>query len=152
MYFKSRAQAGRKIAAKLQQYANQNVAVIALSEGGVIVGAQIAMQLHANLMLMLTKNIYLPGETDAIAAMSSVGTFTYNNMFSTGQLEDMASEFHSFIDQQRVQKMHELHILVGRDGQIKKELLRHHVVIIVSDGLSSGFSLDMAGEFLKTVA
>ena len=152
MYFKSRAEVGRKLATMLKQYANQNVAVVALNEGGVIVGAQIAMQLHANLMLMLTENIYLPGEPDAIASLSSTGSFTYNNMFSTGQLEDWATEFHGFIDQQRMEKMHHMNKLVGRDGEIHKEFLRHHIVIIVSDGLSSGFSLDIAAEFIKTVA
>lgn len=152
MYFRNRADAGRKLAAKLEPYASQNVAVVALSEGSVIVGAQIAMQLHANLMLMLTDSIYLPGEPDAIAMLSSTGTFAYNNMFSTGQLEELATEFRGTIDQQRMEKMHHLHKLVGRDGEIRKDYLRHHVVILVSDGLPSGFSLDVAAEFLKSVA
>lgn len=152
MYFKSRADAGRMLAKELTGYAKQNVAVIALSEGAVIVGAQIAMEIHANLMLMLTENIYLPGETDAIAALSSTGNFAYNNMFSTGQMEELAAEFHGFIDQQRMEKMHELNILVGKDGEIHKEYLRHHIVILVSDGLANGFSLEVAGDYLKTVA
>lgn len=152
MYFRNRAEAGRKLAEKLASYASQNVVVVALSPGGVIVGSQIAMQLHANLMLMLTENINLPGEPDAIATLSSTGAFAYNNMFSTGELEELASEFRGTIDQQRIEKMHKLNMLVGRDGEIRKEFLRHHIVIIVSDGLPNGFSLDVSAEFLKTVA
>ncbi len=152
MYFKNRAEAGRILAKKLKPYARENVSVVALSEGGVIVGAQIAMQIHANLMLLLTENIYLPGEPDAIAALSSVGTFTYNNMFSAGQLEDLTAEFRGFIEQSRVEKIHRLNVLVGKNGEIKKEYLRHHTVIVVSDGLANGFSLDIAAEFFKSVA
>ncbi len=152
MYFRNRAEAGRKLAVQLDKYANEHVTVVALSPGGVIVGAQIAMRIHATLGLLLTENIYLPGEHSAIAAMSSVGTFTYNNMFSPGQIEELADEYHHFIEQQRIEKLRKINKLVGQEGEIKKELLRRHVVILVSDGLSSGFSLEIAKQFLKTVA
>jgi putative phosphoribosyl transferase len=151
MYFKSRAEAGRKLAAKLKQFSRQNTVVIALSPGAVIVGAQIAMRIHASLMLIITENIYLPGEHEAIAAMSSVGTFTYNNTFSPGELEEMAGEYHQFIEQQRIEKLHKLNKLIGVDGEINKKFLHRHTVILVSDGLPSGFSLDIADAFLKTV-
>lgn len=152
MYFKNRAEAGQRLTPTLKRYAKQNVVVVALSEGGVIVGAQIAMAIHANMMMLLTENIYLPGEPDAVAAMSSTGSFAYNSMYSTGQLEELKAEYHSYIEQQRFEKMHRLNILVGKDGEIHKEYLRHHTVILVSDGLANGFSLDVAADFFKTVA
>lgn len=125
---------------------------MALSPGAVIIGAQIAMKLHANLALLLTESIYLPGENDPLAAMSSAGTLTYNNMFSPGQIEEYVAEYHHFIEEKRIEKLHKLNKLVGMDGEINKDRLRHHVVIAVSDGLSTGFSLDIAATFLKTVA
>ncbi len=152
MYFNNRAQAGRELAKKMDDYHNKQVVVLALSPGAVIIGAQIAMKLHANLMLLLTESIYLPGENDPIAAMTSAGTFTYNNMFSPGQLEEYITEYHHFIEERRIEKLHKLNKLVGKDGEINKNYLRHHTVIVVSDGLSSGFSLDIAAMFLKTVA
>lgn len=152
MYFKNRAQAGRKLAKLLEPYKGQDTVVIALNEGAVIVGAQVAMRIHANLVLMLSENIYLPGEPDAIAALGSTGSFAYSDMFSTGQIEELAAEFHSFIDQQRIEKMHHLNIMVGKDGEVHKEYLRHHIVILVSDGLPNGFSLNVAADFVKTVA
>lgn len=152
MYFRNRADAGRKLANKLEQYKDQNAAVVCLSEGATIVGAQIAMRLQARVMLLLTENIILPGERDAIATVSSTGDFTYNNMFSPGQLEELTGEFHQYIDAQRFEKMHHLNILVGRDGEIRADQLRHHVVILVSDGLMNGYSLDIAYNYLKTIA
>jgi predicted phosphoribosyltransferase len=46
----------------------------------------------------------------------------------------------------------DLHVILGRDGEIDKALLRHRVVIVVSDGLASGFSMQICADFLKTVA
>lgn len=152
MYFKSRAQAGKKLASHLNEYKNTDVVVIALSEGASILAAQIAMHIHSNLLLYLIKDIVLPGENEALAGLSSTDTFVYNSSFSAGQLEDMTSEFRQYIDQERLKKRHELNILLGHEGEIDKDMLRHRVVILVSDGLSTGSSLNVAGEYLKTVA
>lgn len=140
------------LAKELQPFAGQQIVVMALSPGAVIIGAQIAMKLHANLVLLLTESVYLPGETDPIAAMSSTGQFTYNNMFSPGQLEEYISEYHHYIEEKRIEKLHKINVMVGKDGEIHKEYLRNRTIIVVSDGLSSGFSLDIAGAYLKTVA
>ena len=152
MYFRNRAEAGRKLAEGLLDYQKESCAVIALSEGAVIIGAQIAMKLHAPLSILLTEPINLPGEPDPIAAISSGGTFTYNNMYSAGQLEEFREEFHGYIEEQRLQKFHKLNKLVGHDGEIRKQLLKHRVIILASDGLNSGFSLDVADDFLKPIA
>lgn len=151
MYFKSRAEAGRMIAQKLETYKPENTSVIALSPGGVIVGAQIAMELHSALMMLLTENIVIPGELDTLAAITSDNTFTYNDKFSTGQLEEMRSEYLSIIESQRLEKLHRLHALLGHGGEIHRELLNRRVVILVSDGLNSGLSLAVAGDYLKPV-
>lgn len=152
MYFKNRAEAGRRIAERLEKYKAQNIVVVALDEGSAIVAAQIAMKLHANLLLYLVKNIYLPGETQAIAGLSSTGTFSTNDFFSAGELEELTTEYHNYIDQKRMEVNHELNMLLGKDGEINKSLLRHRTVIVVSDGLSSGFSFQLCADFLKTVA
>lgn len=152
MYFKNRAEAGRLLAAKLEKYKAQNIVVIALDEGSSIVAAQIAIKIHANMMLYLIKNIYLPGETQALAGLSAQGTYTTNDYFSAGQLEDLGTEYHNYIDQRRMEANHDLHMLLGRDGEIDKNLLRHRVVIVVADGLATGFSLQACADFLKTIA
>lgn len=151
-YYHNRAQAGKTLAKQLEEYRDQMPVVIALSPGAVLVGAHIAMHLHANLMMLFTENIYLPGEHEAIAALSSTGNFVYNDMFSPGQLEELAAEFHQYIEQKRIETMHRINALMGHDGEIKKDYLRHRTVIAVSDGLTSGFSLEIANQLFKTVA
>lgn len=151
MYFRSRADAGRMLAEKLTAYSTNNVAVIALSPGGVIVGAQIAMRIHASLSILLTKDIVLPGENTAIATVSSDNIFTYNKMFSIGEIEEMQGDYRTYIEQARMQNLHELHVLLGADGEIDRSLLQRHVIILTSDGFQNGFSLDVASDFLKPV-
>lgn len=150
MYYKSRADAGRQLAAQLvPKYRYENCAVVALSDGGVVVAAQIAAQLHCVMMMLLTEQIKLPGENDALASIDQSGIFTYNGMYSTGQLEEFSTEYHHYIEQQKLEKLHAMNRLLGGGGIIDPKLLRYHNVILVSDGLNSGASLDAAGAFLK---
>ena len=152
MYFQDRATAGKLLAERLTMYVDQNAVVIALSESSAVVAAQVALKIHASMALYMIKNINLPNEVEAAAALSSMGIFQFNSLFSAGQIEEMASEYRTYFDEQRIQKNHEMNLLLGDRGSIKKELLRHHVVIVVADGLASGFTLSMVGAFLRTVA
>lgn len=152
MYYKSRADAGKILSDKLKHHEKENIAVVALSEGAVIVGAQIARELHGNLSLLLTEEINLPGEPDAIGSITSSDTFTFNNKFSAGELEAFNAEYHSYIDEKRREGFHHLNVLLGNDGEIPRERLRHHTVILVSDGLVNGLSLDVAYDYLKRIA
>lgn len=152
MYFKSRVEAGQKLATLIgQKYQGQPCAVVGLSDGGVMVGAQIALKLDCVLTMLLSKTIELPREATAVAGITQDGSVSYNPAYSPGQIEDFVSEYHGFLEQAKLEKMHEMHGQVGRRGLIRKDLLRDRVVILVSDGLSSGFSLDIAAEFLKPV-
>ena len=151
MYFSDRAEAGKQLAKELEKYQDHDCAVVALSDGGAVVGAQIAQSLHCVLMLLLTEPIALPGEPEPIAVINQDGGFTYNSMYSTGELEELNMDYHGYIEESKVDKMHQMHHLLGRRGLIEKDLLSSHTIILVSDGLSSGFSLDAAIDYLKTV-
>lgn len=150
MYFKNRAEAGRLLAEKLKKYNDEHCIIIALNQGGVLVGSQVAMKLHAGLLMLLTEKINIPGEPDPIATMTQ-DTFTYNNMYSAGQLEEFAGEYHGTIDEQRIKKLHELNKLLLDGDEIDPDRLRHHVVILIADGLQNGMSLEVAADFLKPI-
>lgn len=152
MYFKNRAEAGKKLAASLEKYKTQNIVVVALDTGSAIVAAQVAIHLHSNLLLYMVKNIYLPGDIELIAGVGSEDTFTYNKAFSAGEVDEYQMEYHQYIEQKRIEKNHELHALVGKDGEINRDMLRHRTIILVSDGLEDGFQLGVVAEYLKTVA
>lgn len=116
MYFDSRIAAGKLLAEQVSEYRYRNVAIVALSDGGVVVGAQIAAQLHCPLMLLLTKDIVIPGEQSAIGVVDQNGGFTLNEYFSLGELEEFSSEFKNVIEQQKMEGWHELNRLLGDGG------------------------------------
>lgn len=149
MYFHSRVEAGQKLAAELLPYASQNCVVIALSDGAVTVGEQIAAALGCKLTMLLTESIKLPGERVDIGTVTQDGSFVYNNMFSTGEIEEYYGEFHSYIDDQKREKFAKMNRLLGGGGLLEDDMIKDHVVILVADGLRSGVSLLAAAQFLK---
>lgn len=153
MYFASRVQAGRMLAKQLSpKYRYENCAVIALSDGGVVVGAQIAAELHCVLTYLAIEEINLPREPTAIGGVLEDGSFNFNQALSQGEIDDISSEFHGFIEQEKMAKFHHLNTLIGSGGLINKSLLRGHNIIIVSDGFKGGFSLDMVMNFIKPIS
>jgi putative phosphoribosyl transferase len=150
MYFRSRLEAGQRLASLIvPKYQGTPCVVMSLSNGGVIVGSEIAKGLACKVTMLLTEAISLPREIDPIGSLNQEGGFSYNSMFSAGQLEEWTSEYRNLIDQERLEKMHSMNKLLGDKGVIDKTLLRNHNVVLVSDGLVNGFSLDAAAEFLK---
>jgi predicted phosphoribosyltransferase len=152
MYFESRAQAGKLIAEQLiERYRYDNCVVVALSDGAVQVGEQIAGALHCILTMLLVENIDVPGENVDFGGVSQNGAFTYNGMFSPGEIEEYSSEFHGYLEEKKREAFQKMNRLLGDGGVIDHDMLRDHVVILVSDGLESGISLEVAVDFLKPI-
>jgi len=151
-YFPSRVAAGDMIADKLEpKYRYEDCAVLALGDGSVVVGAAIARRLHCVINMLLLSAIQLPRETDVLASINNFGGITYNDKYSPGELEELKSEYFSFIEQQKLQKLFEMNELIGQGGILDSKLLRNHTIIVVSDGLNNGFSMHAAAEFLKPI-
>ncbi|MEI7539150.1 MAG: phosphoribosyltransferase family protein [Candidatus Saccharibacteria bacterium] len=152
MYFENRTQAGQILAAELlEKYRYEDCAVVALSDGGVIVGEQIAAALHCILTMLLVEEIAVPGEGVSFGGVSQNGNFTYNGMFSAGEIEEYNSEYHGYLEEQQRQAFQRINRLLGDGGLISSEMLRDRVVILVSDGLTTGASLDVVVDFLKPI-
>lgn len=152
MYFESRAQAGELLAAQLAEaYRYENCAVVALSDGAVQVGERIASSLHCILTMLLVEDIEVPGEDMSFGGVSQNGGFTYNGMFSVGEIEEYTSEFHGYLEEQKRQAFQRINRLLGDGGLIENDMLRDHIVILVADGLDNGISVDVAVDFLKPI-
>lgn len=134
-----------------EKYQYENCAVLALDEGGLTVGAQIALELHCPINMLLTEDVTLPRELNAIGSIAQDGTFSYNQDMNKYEIEDMVSEYHSYIDQQKFEKLQALHKATGRGSTIRKDLLKNRHIIITSDGLKSGHVLDVTIQYLKPV-
>jgi predicted phosphoribosyltransferase len=150
-YFESREQAGQILAQKLAKYRYEDVIVLALSEGGVMIGAEIAKSLHALIAMLLTKDVYLPDGRTLMGVVNEQGGFVYNDAFSSGEIEEFESEYHETIQTAKFNALHELHVALGQGGILSKEYFRNRVVICVSDNAFNGLAFNIAYDFLKTI-
>lgn len=152
MYFESRAQAGQLLVAQISdEYRYENCVVVSLSNGGVLVGEQIAAHLHCILTMLVTEGIDVPGEDTVFGAVSDGGHFTYNGDFSDGEIDEYTSEFHGYLDDKKREAFSRINRLVGEGGIISEDMLRERIVILVSDGISDGAVLSVALDFLKPI-
>lgn len=152
MYFENREQAGQILARDLlAKYRYENCAVVALSDGGVVVGEQIAAVLHCVLTMLLIEKIEVPGEDVSYGGVSQNGTFSYNSDFSTGEIEEYDSEFHGYLEEEKREAFQRMNRLLGDGGIINGDMLRDRVVILVDDGIYTGAALDVAADFLKPI-
>lgn len=152
MYFESRSHAGKLLAERLvETYRYEDCAVVALSDGGVLVGEEIATTLHCILTMLLVEDIEVPGEGMSFGGVSQSGGFTYNGMFSAGQIEEYTSEFHGYLDEKKREAFQKINRLLGDGGLISHEMLRDRVIILVADGIDNGAAIDVALDFLKPI-
>lgn len=153
MYFESRSHAGAELADLLMdKYRYEDCAVVALTEGAVLVGEQLAWRLHCVLMLMLSEGIELPGEGMDFGAVSQNGRMTVNSRFSTGQVQHYINELYGYLEEEKRRAYQRINRLLGDNGVVDRTMLRDRTVILVSDGFSDNLSsLDVALDFLKSI-
>lgn len=153
MYFESRSHAGAELADLLMdKYRYENCAVVALTEGAVLVGEQLAWRLHCVLMLMLSEGIELPGEGMDFGAVSQNGRMTVNSRFSTGQVQHYINELYGYLEEEKRRAYQRINRLLGDNGVVDRTMLRDRTVILVSDGFTDNLSsLDVALDFLKSI-
>lgn len=152
MYFQNRSEAGRLLGDQLAaSYRYEDCAVIALSAGAVEVGEQIAISLHTMLTMLLVEEIEIPGESMMLGGVSEGGNFAYSSAFTEGQIQGYVSEYHAYLEEQKRVAFQKINRLIGDGGMIDRTLLHDRVIILLSDGLSSGIALDIAIDFLKPV-
>jgi predicted phosphoribosyltransferase len=66
-------------------------------------------------------------------------------------LEEFVTEYHHYLEAEKMNKTHAINQILGQYGLFDRHVLRDSVVILVSDGLRHGASLDAAVNYLKPV-
>jgi predicted phosphoribosyltransferase len=152
MYFESRVHAGQQLASELlEAYRYTSCAVVAVSDGGVVVGEQIAAALHCVLTMLLVEDIGVPGESVSFGSVSEGGIFSYNSQFSNGEIDEYTTEYRGYLEDQKREAFHKINHLLGDGGLIDHDMLRDHTVILVDDGFDNTVIIDAAIEFLKPI-
>lgn len=152
-FFSSRTEAGDKIADRLvERYRYEDTAVVALGDGAVLVGVEIAVRLHCAINMLLSSPERAALEADESAMFNSFGRTPYNAVYSASDLENLDNEQYSFTELHKLIQEYEAGGLLGDGGLVSPEHIRHRTVILVSDGLYTGFSMHAASEFLKSLS
>ena len=152
MYFENRNSAGNLLAEQLfEKYRFEDCAVIALSEGGVLVGEPIAAALHSVLNLLLSEEVELAGENLILGSVSQNGNFVRNSFMTNAEFEGYVAESFGTFQKDQFEKFQKINRLIGDGGTISLDLLRNRNIILVSDGFAEKATLDVVLDFLKPI-
>jgi len=144
--FKDRKEAGWLLAQKLLKYKDIDGIVLGIPSGGVPVAAGIAKALGLPLDVIIVRKIQLPDNTEAgFGAVGPDGEVSLNtNLVSQLRLteEEVKKQIQITVD-----------TIKRRNGLFREgrpfSLLKDKVVIIVDDGLASGYTMLSAVDFIK---
>jgi putative phosphoribosyl transferase len=145
--FADRREAGRALAARLRQYAGRDdVLVLALPRGGVPVAYEVAEALGAPLDLFLVRKLGTPGHEElAMGAIASGGVRVLNNdVISWYGVPPAAIDAVARAEQRELERREQAY----RDGR-QALLLAGRTVILVDDGLATGYTMRAAVEAVR---
>lgn len=141
MLFSDRVEAGRKLGAALSKFKGEDVVVLGIPRGGVVVAGEVARALGAQLDVVITKKIEAPGEPEfALGAVTQDGEVIMDR-----QAAESLGASKEYLDAQVAQKKREVKERLERlRGGAAYPNLEGRVVIIVDDGIATGSSVSAA--------
>ncbi|MFQ5574148.1 MAG: phosphoribosyltransferase [Terriglobia bacterium] len=135
--FLDRAQAGSELAKHLLVYRKLHPIVLAIPRGGVPVALEVARSLAAPVSLVIPRKIGAPGNPEmAIGAVGGRGRIILNRPL-VAALGISDSYVAREADRQMAEVRRREHDYLGSAGRPN---LTHKTVIVVDDGLASGFT------------
>jgi predicted phosphoribosyltransferase len=144
--FVDRADAGRRLARLLLDYQAQEVHLFAIPAGGVPVAAQIARALQIPVDLVIVRKVQIPWTTEAgFGALNPAGEAIFNEELlrrlplSPQEIDTQVKKTAATMRQREVRL---------RGGRPYPDLAGR-AVILVDDGLASGYTMRAAIRFLK---
>jgi len=151
LYFKDRNEAGKTLASQLGQYKGQKNALIALSDGAVMVAKSIAEEIPAVITLLVTEAIAPPGEDIPVGYIDQDGAFVENKLLTSEELRGFTEEYRTLIEQQKLEKLHRMIALAGGKNIFPQDKLHDYNIMMVADGFSSGPLIDSLVDLLKPI-
>ena len=133
-----RSQAGRMLAAVLEQYKGRDVLVLGIPGGGVPVAAEVARALDADLDVIVARKLGAPGQPElAIGAVTSNG-----GRFLNQEVIEGAGASDDYLQAVTTAEMAEAHRREERfRGGRPAARIRDRIVMVVDDGLATGATM-----------
>jgi putative phosphoribosyl transferase len=143
MSFRNRTEAGRKLAAALAKYRNQQPVVLALPRGGVPVAAEVAAALDAPLDLILVRKIGVPFEPElAMGAVVDGGaSIIVRNEDVIRQADIAETDFKAVCDAElgEIERRRQRYL-----GHRERAEISGRTAIVVDDGIATGATIRAA--------
>ena len=144
--FENREEAGHLLAEKLVQYRNTDTIILGIPSGGVPIASVIRQVLRKPMDLIIVRKIQIPYNPEAgFGAVGPEGDIILNERV-LNQLSLNAKEMKT-----QIQKTKE--IIKKRDQLFRQKkpfpVLKNKDVIVVDDGLASGYTMFAAIKFIK---
>jgi predicted phosphoribosyltransferase len=136
--FRDRQEAAERLAARLRQRVLHDPLVLAIPRGGVLIGATLALELHADLDVILTRKLRAPGRPDlALGALAEDGTVYLDPL-----VRDWPDGVRGYLEEE---KRHQGAALARSREMLRAVRPRAPVagrsVIITDDGIATGSTM-----------
>jgi len=144
--FENRYDAGRQLAEKLSIYKKEPLIVLAIPNGGIPVGMQVALALDADLDLVISRKVPIPLRPEGgFGAVADDGTTILNqNVLKKIDLTDKQVNYQ--VNKVRNEIQHRS--LLYR-GNKPLSIVKGKIAIVIDDGLASGYTMMAAIESVR---
>lgn len=144
--FDNRRDAGKKLAEKLEKYRGKKALVLAIPRGGVVVAREITDALGADLDLIVSRKIGAPMDPEfAIGAVAPDRSVSLN--------DEVVKEMNvtkGYIDRMaRIESLEIFRRMKKYRGSEELPEIKGRVVIVVDDGIATGYTMKVVVEFLR---
>lgn len=147
MLFKDRQDAGRQLATKLAHLANnQNVLVLALPRGGVVLGHEISQRLNVPLDLILVRKLGVPWQEELAFGAIAVGNTEVLNEGIINSL-GISNETIEEVKKKEEQELNRRNHLYRKDRPLP--LINDKIIVLVDDGIATGATMRAAIRLVK---
>ncbi|UCE97369.1 MAG: phosphoribosyl transferase [Dehalococcoidia bacterium] len=144
--FENRYDAGRQLAEKLGAYKKEPLIVLAIPNGGIPVGMQVALALKADLDLVIARKVPIPLRPEGgFGAVADDGTTILNqNVLKKIELSDKQVNYQVNKVRNEIQQRSLLY-----RGSKPLSIVKDKVAIVIDDGLASGYTMMAAIESVR---
>ena len=144
--FRDREEAGKRLARALVEFRGEDVVVLGVPRGGVVVAKEVADALEAPLDIVVTRKLGAPGEPEfALGAVTQEGEVIIDS-----QAAESVGASAQYLEEEAKRKRSEVSERMGSmRGDTPYPTLQGKTVIIVDDGVATGNSMRAAVQSIR---